>query len=96
MHVFWNNDLLQGFKEADPSLADTPQSVLDSLQQAKFTVTEFLEEHPEPEKDIHLLQGFLLGALRYPGLVGKYSNWWEKSVYQKGYFHTDTIRLAYL
>lgn len=98
MHGFWNKDLLSGFKSADPSLADTPQSVMNSLDETYVKVSQFLEmtSTVSEENKISLMQDYLLGSLKNPAMVGKYSTWWENSIYSNGYFHPDTVRLAYL
>ena len=59
-------------------------------------VSQFLEENQDSDSMVPLLQDYLLGALKSPALVGKYSIWWENSIYSKGYTHDETVRLAYL
>lgn len=84
MQAFWNKDLLDSFKSADPKFADPPQSAQDCLVEANVTVSQVLKEDGDLRDKVPLLQEYLLGSLKDPALVGKYSTWWENSLYSQG------------
>ncbi|RXW15104.1 hypothetical protein EST38_g10750 [Candolleomyces aberdarensis] len=95
--VVWQPELVEPFRNADERYADPP-SDMDSrfFQKEVERVSTFSEKTaglPEIEK-IHELQYHLLGALRNTSLVGRYSNYHDIAVYQKGYKHPETRRLA--
>lgn len=93
--------LVGPFKNADSKYADPPADINDNFKEKTNleTVAEFLCRRPpscSSKTVVRDLQHYLLGGLRDTSVVGKYSNMHEVSAYIKGYFHKDTIRLAYL
>ncbi|KAJ2927622.1 hypothetical protein H1R20_g9471, partial [Candolleomyces eurysporus] len=95
--VVWQPELVEPFRNADERYADPP-SDMDSrfFQKEVEWVSTFLAKSaglPEIEK-IQELQYHLLAALRNTSLVGRYSNYHDIAVYQKGYKHPETRRLA--
>lgn len=100
MSAFWQPELLEHFKPADPRFADEPSTVEKCLVKSQTTVTEFLgnEEGREISLDqkISRLQEHLLAPLKDASIVGKYSKYWENSIYANGYSHEETVRLAYM
>jgi hypothetical protein len=49
----------------------------------------------ESSKRVQAMQVYLLGALRDASLVGKYSSMHINTIYQYGYNHPRTVKLAY-
>lgn len=96
VQVFWNPSIVRDFRSADKKYATEPESVRDTLEKVDIPVKDFLRQTKNNKFDeIAALQSHLLGSLRNPSLVGTYSTYWENSIYTRGYFHEDTIRLAY-
>lgn len=65
----------------------------------KKTVDKFESEIPKDapyEMCINHLQTYLLGTLRDASIVGRYSMFWEHSIYQNGYWDWKTLILASL
>jgi hypothetical protein len=95
--VIWQPELVEAFQNADEKYADPPKDMESRFFQKEVErVSTFLEKTaglPEIEK-IHELQYHLLGALRNTSLVGRYSNYHNIAVYQKGYEDPETRRLA--
>lgn len=99
MFAYWEPDLVQGFKEADPTLAMKPPGLEAHLIKPKETVEEFLTRvprTPNQENFMHQCQEYLLSGLRGGDIVGKISNMWENAMYTLGYNHPETVKLAYL
>ncbi|KAI0646416.1 RNA dependent RNA polymerase-domain-containing protein [Trametes meyenii] len=100
MEVFWDPQLVEPFQQPDPHVyANEPSEVQRALIKNTETVSAFLSRVPQdaPEEyQIFALQGYLLGALKGHSFVSTYSIWWEKSTYEKGYRHKDTVFLAYM
>ncbi|TCD71443.1 hypothetical protein EIP91_010149 [Steccherinum ochraceum] len=97
MFAYWTPELVQHFKEADPSLAIKPPDLDTYLVKPKETVEEFLSRAPaDPHLYITELQKHLLSGLRNTEIVGRLSGMWETSMYMNGYNHPDTVQLAYL
>ena len=99
MCAFWQPEIVRDFKSACPEFADPPSNLQDYLAKTNETVNEFLarvpKEVPYHTKIAHL-QSYLLGRLKDASLVGTYSGFWESSLYENGYSHLETVRLAYL
>jgi len=100
-------ELVEPFKNADPSYADPPADINayftsekeeedSDLPQRDEEVTAFIErtQSASEGKQIQELQSHLLGALRAEWIVGKYSKYHDMATYKRGYKHEDTIRLA--
>lgn len=99
--MFWHPAILQGFKSANASIALEPTSVKDCLQKSDESVEDFDRRVSESSitskvERIPEFQHYLLGSLRHPSLVGKYSTYWEMAIYKFGYSHPYTVELAYL
>ena len=97
MSAYWQPELLEGFKPADKSFATEPESLSKCIRRENESVEAFLSRtRLQPAARISDMQTYLLGNLNNVSLVGRYSNFWENSVYVNGYAHPETIRLAYL
>ena len=97
--IFFQPELLDGFKPSDPKFADPPHSVEEALTKSGEPVEQFLQRCPVTlprEERIAALQDYLLGDIQGASLVGVYSTYWLTSVYTKGYDHDYTVKLAYM
>ncbi|KAI0089888.1 RNA dependent RNA polymerase-domain-containing protein [Irpex rosettiformis] len=95
MSAFWEPKLLENFRCADPRFADEPETVSRCLHKSHVYVRDFLREKSDDLK-ISDLQSYLLAPLKNTSMVGKYSKFWENSIYTNGYSHEETVRLAYI
>lgn len=98
MFAYWAPELVQDFKEADPSLAFKPPGLDALLVKPKETVKEFMSRiTPLDEyQSYREHQKYLLGGVRNPEVPGKVNGFWEHSTYMNGYKNPETHRMAYL
>ncbi|OCF57860.1 hypothetical protein L486_03881 [Kwoniella mangroviensis CBS 10435] len=95
--LFWNQDLVQPFKNADDHFAETPENfVEENFDKSVTKGTEFLEsiEGLSEDEKIARMQEWLIGGVTGDELTGIYSGLHENAVYTLGYSHPETIRLA--
>lgn len=99
MLAFWDPELVQQFKPADPKYATEPAGVQEALSKENITVPAVLDTM-KPEHgylhQIRVIQKYLLGGLDNASLVGNYSKLWEHATYQYGYSHVLTSYLAHM
>ncbi|KAH9939845.1 RNA dependent RNA polymerase-domain-containing protein [Amylocystis lapponica] len=98
MTAFWQPEIVDNFENADPKYAVEPVEVQACLVKNTETVAQFMERvsHVAIDDRIREVQKYMLGPLKDPSLVGRYSTWWENSTYVHGYRHPKTVFLAYL
>lgn len=99
VQVYWHPEIVRDFRSADKEYATQPDSVEACLEKEGETVKHFLGRMSDAKAEpipIAELQKYLLGSLLYTSLVGTISTMWENSLYQQGYSHPESIRLAYL
>lgn len=97
--VFWVLEMVESFKNADEKYSMQPEG-LDACfcsADSNELVHEFQERTASLplSENISSMQTYLLGALRDPSIVGKYSAMHDNAVYKLGYANPRTIRLAY-
>ncbi|OBZ77695.1 RNA-dependent RNA polymerase 2 [Grifola frondosa] len=71
--VYWQPEVVEPFRNADPSYATVPDGVSKCLQKSKESVQEFLARipmHASDETKILALQEYLLAGLRNASQVG--------------------------
>ena len=97
--VIWQPEIVSRFKNASDRFASPPPGFDAAFEKSKETVEDLFRRVP-PERDhaLHVreLQKYLLGSLRNQAAVGLYSKWHDNAVYNLGYFHDESIRLAYM
>ena len=97
--VIWQPEIVQAFKNADDKYASPPPGFDSCFEKPKETVKDVLQRfdpHGEGPLLTRELQSYLLCQLRNQAAVGLYSNWHDNAVYKYGYFHEESIRLAYM
>ncbi|KAL0949476.1 hypothetical protein HGRIS_009529 [Hohenbuehelia grisea] len=96
--LIWDPELVNPFCNADLKYSEEPPDISVNFSRHNEKVSDFLEEHAgDSESDLTAaLQRYLLGALRDASIVGMYSNFHDVCVYEKGYEHPESIRLAYM
>ncbi|THH27948.1 hypothetical protein EUX98_g6245 [Antrodiella citrinella] len=98
LSAYWAPNLVNGFVEADPALANKPPGLDTYLIKPLETVAEFQERVSALEEgsQISQLQRYLLSSLTNPEVVGRINKFWENAVYTLSYSDPETIKLAYL
>ena len=98
--VIWQPEIVEFFRNADPSFADPPKDIQDKFVKNTETVDEFLQRVPSDSANTKArtreIQRYTLGALKDWSIVGKYSKMHDYAVYMLGYSHEESIRLAYM
>ena len=98
--VIWQPEIVEFFRNADPSFADPPKGIQDKFVKNTETVDEFLRRVPSNSANTKThtreIQKYTLGALKDWSIVGKYSKMHDYAVYMLGYSHEESIRLAYM
>lgn len=97
MSVFWQPELVQHFKSADKRFAKESEGAARCITKEHESAQSFLARVPAESSYLHQIsevQTYLLAPLSNPSIVGKYSTYWENSIYMNGYQHSETIRLA--
>ncbi|KAG6844808.1 hypothetical protein H0H87_003474 [Tephrocybe sp. NHM501043] len=96
--VIWTPEIVRQFKNADEKYSNEPDGLgvcFTSVENE--SVSEFLARTSElcDVEKVYAMQTYLLGALRDPSIVGNYSAMYDNAVYEYGYSHPRTIKLAY-
>jgi len=93
----WAPTLVLPFKNADPKLGSEPPGLDRGFTRDQEKGRAFLERTGgwESSKRAQAMQVYLLGALRDTSLVGRYSSMHINTMYQVGYNHPRTVKLAY-
>ncbi|KAI5119272.1 hypothetical protein M0805_008053 [Coniferiporia weirii] len=97
--AIWQPELVNQFTNADPYYASQPPGLKNCFVQNTETVKDLLVRVPpsiDPDMHLYELQTFLLGSLKNQSIVGSYSVMHDNAVYEYGYFHQKTKRLAYM
>ena len=98
MEAFWQPTIVQQFKPADQRFANEPPGLARCLVTENESVQEFetrmTKMQASTEDRIFELQGYLLRSLCKADRVGRYSVFWENSIYTNGYRHPKTILMA--
>ncbi|KAG5653736.1 hypothetical protein H0H81_010993 [Sphagnurus paluster] len=96
--VIWSKEIVEPFKNADEKHSKPPEG-LDTCftSVGNDKVNEFIERTGKltPLEQTRETQKYLLGALRDPSAIGRYSIMHDTAVYSLGYDHPRTVRLAY-
>lgn len=97
--VFWDPLLVHSFINSDEKFATEPVGLGLSFCPSgdNEKVHQFINrsESWTPSAKILVMQRYLLGALRDPSIVGKYSSMHDNAMYSLGYSNPRTIKLAY-
>ena len=93
----WAPNLVLPFQNADQKLGSEPPGLDLGFTRDQEKGKAFLERTGgwESSKRVQAMQVYLLGALRDTSLVGKYSSMHINTIYQYGYNHPRTVKLAY-
>jgi RNA-dependent RNA polymerase len=96
MSVFWQPELVEHFKSADKRFAKESEEASRCITKEHESAENFLARVSGSSylHQISEVQTYLLAPLTNPSAVGKYSTYWENSIYMNGYQHSETIRLA--
>lgn len=96
--VIWTPPIVESFKNADEKYSKEPDGLdVCFTSDHNEKVSEFLirTSSLSPVEKALAVQTYLLGALRDPSVIGKYSNMHDNAVYHFGYSHPRTVKLAY-
>ena len=95
--VIWFILIVSSFEMPDEKHSYEPQNIHQAFTQEKETGSEFLQRTRSmtPSSMMLEMQNYLLGALRDTSLVGQYSTMHDNAIYQLGYAHPRTVKLAY-
>lgn len=99
MQCIWQPEIVDNFQNALADFANPPTDLENSFLKENESVAAFLERVPESgpvSKRTHERQRVLMGPLRDLSVVGIYSSLHDNSIYQFGYEHPDTVRLAWM
>ncbi|KAF9485277.1 hypothetical protein BDN70DRAFT_627571 [Pholiota conissans] len=94
----WQPELVEPFKNAPLHFSEPPADIKKYFARENEEAKVFHEKtkNISPEYKIRQFQLHLLGAIRDPSIVGKYSTFHEIATYTLGYGHPETKRLAYM
>ncbi|KAF9465114.1 RNA dependent RNA polymerase-domain-containing protein [Collybia nuda] len=95
--VIWAPEIVEPFTNADEKYSLTPPGLDYCFSRHNERVDAFMHRvaGESEENKVSAMQTFLLGALRDTSLVGKYSSMHDNSIYNLGYAHPRTVKLAY-
>lgn len=95
--VIWFVLIVSSFEIPDEKHSYEPKNIHQAFTQEKETGSEFLQRTRSmtPSSVMLEMQNYLLGALRDTSLVGQYSTMHDNAIYQLGYAHPRTVKLAY-
>ena len=96
--VIFQPEVVEAFKEPPLHYSERPLEIDESFKHDKVDVAKFSAQVAplDDAAEVFKLQEYLLGAVRDPSVVGKYSKFHEMATYTLGYTHPETIRLAYM
>ena len=93
----WNPELVAAFRQAP--LSSEPQGFLAENFEAQIELMESLSTkistmgEVEAEREVHRV---FVDGLVYEARTGIYSNLHSASLYERGYDHPETVRLAHM
>lgn len=95
--VIWTPDIVEPFRNADEKYSIEPEGLDKCFSLDNERVDAFLQRvtSHSPEEKVFHMQQFLLGSLCDPSTKGLYSTMHDNAIYNLGYKHPRTIRLAY-
>lgn len=96
--AIWQPEIVAPFKNADPNYANPPGNFKEQFSKNNETVRQLrgrLVGCDEAKRYMEL-QKYLLGPLRDPSIVGRYSNMHDCATYMLGYRSAVAVRLAYM
>jgi hypothetical protein len=95
--VIWTPDIVRPFKNADEKYSIEPEGLDRCFSRDNEKVDAFLERTAShsPEEKVSAMQKYLLGSLCDTSITGIYSTMHDNAIYNLGYKHPRTIRLAY-
>ncbi|KAG6895076.1 hypothetical protein C0992_003241 [Termitomyces sp. T32_za158] len=96
--VIWTPEIVEHFKNADEKYSREPDGLnVCFTSDHNEKVSDFLMRTSSltPLEKTLAVQTYLLGALRDPSVIGKYSTMHDNAVYHFGYSHPRTVKLAY-
>ena len=94
--IIWQPEIVGPFRNADERYASPPPMLMDDLHKEDRPLDELVGMKLKPEEFSKELMPYLLAGLQDTSLVGIYSNWHLTSVYKNGFFHPESIRLAWM
>ncbi|EIW86830.1 hypothetical protein CONPUDRAFT_115565 [Coniophora puteana RWD-64-598 SS2] len=95
--VIWEPTIINTFRNADLKFSKAPEDLMSHFLKENITVEQFLEGTDASGAGlVHGMQIALLAGLEDSSAVGKYSNFHDIAIYELGYTHETTIRLAYM
>ncbi|KAF8163532.1 RNA dependent RNA polymerase-domain-containing protein [Crassisporium funariophilum] len=94
--VLWFRGLVENFQNADEKYAVEPIGLDMGFVRDEETGAAFLQrlEGLQTSERLQAMQAYLLGGLRDTSLVGKYSAMHDNAMYELGYGHPRTVKLA--
>ncbi|CAK5272930.1 unnamed protein product [Mycena citricolor] len=95
--VIWDKSIVEPFRNAPERFSVEPRELAANFQRNDTSVSTFninFSGTSEAEK-VFELQSYLLGSLRNPSMIGRYSTFHDSSIVLNGYDHPETIMLAY-
>ncbi|KAJ7213532.1 RNA dependent RNA polymerase-domain-containing protein [Mycena pura] len=95
--VIWDSEIVDCFVNAPDKYSNEPEEIESCFTRDDTTVAKFLAEFVDapPATKAAELQRYLLGSLRDPSVVGKYSSYHDNAVLTKGYDDHQSVKLAY-
>ncbi|KAG6899618.1 hypothetical protein C0993_008698, partial [Termitomyces sp. T159_Od127] len=96
--VIWTPEIVEHFKNADEKYSKEPDGLdVCFTSDHNEKVSDFLTRTSSlsPIEKTLAVQTYLLGALRDPSVIGRYSTMHDNAVYHFGYSHPRTVKLAY-
>ncbi|KAF9478503.1 hypothetical protein BDN70DRAFT_44221 [Pholiota conissans] len=94
--AIWMKAIVEFFKNADEKYSMDPKGLEFAFTRDTETGATFLEKVSEmnPVTKMQEMQTYLLGALLDPSLIGQYSMMHNNAIYQYGYGHPRTHKIA--
>jgi len=93
----WNPEIVSAFRQ--PGLSSVPQGFLAENFEKQIELMESLSAkisgmgEEEAEREVHRV---FVDGLVYEARTGIYSNLHSASLYERGYDHPETVRLAHM
>ena len=93
----WNQEIVSAFRQ--PELSAVPQGFLAENFEKQIELMESLSAkisgmgEAEAEREVHRV---FVDGLVYEARTGIYSNLHSASLYERGYNHPETVRLAHM
>ena len=95
--LIWNPEIVSAFRQ--PELSAVPEGFLAENFEKQIELMEslyakiFTMDEAEAEQELHRV---FVDGLLYEPRTGIYSNLHSASLYERGYHHPDTVRLAHM